>query len=145
MAKQKDCKELMIAHRPAQAIIDTTRREADRLEAALKRETTVGDCAKLREAAVTVYNVLEKLRPFSLDLGDVGRMREFSHFVCLAKNRLDAALAAPPRNCDNLPNADRAELEYRAFCERLGIDSSIYGAMAWMLANDTAKLGGDTK
>lgn len=80
---------------------------ADRLKAAAKREcattdksSAVGNAAAIREASVTAYNALEKIRTFSLDLGDVGRMREFNHLICLAKNRLDAALALPRRQCD---------------------------------------------
>lgn len=86
-------------------------RLAKRVAMKRKREETMGclveaerhkpgNAAAMREAAVTVYNVLEKLRSFSLDLGDVGRMRKFSHLIYSAKNRLDAALAEPPRNCD---------------------------------------------
>lgn len=65
-----------------------------------------GNAAAMREAAVSVYYSLEKLRPFSLHLDDVGRMREFNHIICLAKNRLDAAISAPPRNCDKMPDID---------------------------------------
>lgn len=93
----------------------TVKELADRLKAALRRER--GDCAKLREAAVTVYNVLEKLRPFSLRLGEVRHMREFSHLVCLAKNRLDAALSAPPRSCD-VGTADDWMARFSVVCER---------------------------
>ena len=81
----------------------------------LETKTKVGNVAKLREAAVTVYDVLEKLRPFSLLLSDVGRKREFSHLVCLAKNRLDAALAAPARECD-VGTAEEQSRRFCAFC-----------------------------
>lgn len=74
-----------------------------------------GNAAAMREAAVTVYGVLEKIRPFALHLGDVGHMREFNHLICLAKNRLDAALAAPPRNCDVGSPEEQAE-RYASHC-----------------------------
>lgn len=96
---------------------------AVKLDAAHRREVTAGrqerpgNAAKLREAAVAAYDALEKLKSFSLQLGDVGRMREFSHLVCLAKNRLDAALSAPPRNCD-VGTAEEQTRRLRANCER---------------------------
>lgn len=85
----------------------------------LETKTKVGNAAKLRETAVTVYDVLEKLRPFSLLLSDVGRKREFSHLVCLAKNRLDAALAAPQRNCD-VGTAEEQSKRKMKFCYQQG-------------------------
>lgn len=111
----------------------------------LKTKTEVGDCAKLREAAATVYDVLEKLRPFSLHLGDVGRMREFSHLICLAKNRLDAAIAAPPRNCDT-PYNDSVEMygAFKDWCNARGHTMEpklAYDAFEWLLAHATEKEG----
>lgn len=75
-----------------------------------------GNQMKMREAAVTVYDALEKLKPFSLQLGDVGRMREFNHLVCLAKNRLDAALSAPPRQCD-VGTPEEQIQQFNDFCD----------------------------
>ena len=109
------------------------------------------NAAALRAAAVTAYDALDKLKSFSLQLGDVGRMREFSHLVCLAKNRLDAALSAPPRNCD-LPEVAEwqptgmAKQAWRVF-KRSHKDSHLdaYGLLRcinWLLALATKKEGG---
>lgn len=68
-----------------------------------------GNAAALREAATTVYNVLERLSTFTLHIGDIGHKREFNHRVCLAKNRLDAALSAPARNCDRFKTREEAQ------------------------------------
>lgn len=81
-----------------------------------------GNEAAMREAAVSVYYSLEKLRPFSLHLDDVGRMREFNHLICLAKNRLDAALSAPARNCD-VGTADEQIARFNEFCDSEWQDS----------------------
>lgn len=58
---------------------------ADRIEAAVKRETVAGDTAKLREALEYAREVLV--------------LNGFVEPVV----RCDAALAAPPRNCDRFP------------------------------------------
>lgn len=107
MAKQKECKELMIAHRTAQAIIENSRREADRLEAAHKRElarfdavideavhgyppedindkSELSDCAKLRDA---VKSALDKLLLWNYTDRDTARM------ALGVMNKLEAALA----------------------------------------------------
>jgi hypothetical protein len=76
-----------------------------------------GNQMKMREAAVTAYDALEKLKQFSLQLGDVGHMRKFNHLVCLAKNRLDAALSAPPRQCD-VGTAEEQIDRHREWCNR---------------------------
>lgn len=118
-----------------------------------EKSSAVGDAAKLREAAMIVYDVLEKLRPFSLCLRDVGRTREFNHLVCLAKNRLDAALAAPPRNCDRFATVDEARKAHEAICEKYDEchhcplnNEEHYSAFdyfeAWLFAPATEKEGG---
>ena len=66
---------------------------ADRIEAidsadAWRSLYTPSNAATMRAAAATMYNVLEKLKTFSLHIGDIGHKREFNHLVCLAKNRL---------------------------------------------------------
>jgi hypothetical protein len=74
------------------------RREADRLEAAYKRER--GNCAKLREALETVRKYVKETTPDKVMLGVI-------EVWC------DEALAAPARNCD-LFNFDDAEENARA-------------------------------
>ncbi len=88
MAVAKECKELT-AHRTAQAIIDSTHREADRIEAAWKRERevtkpaenvnsgassdTAGNCAKLRDALVSIKALTELHAHELSELGTVYR------------------------------------------------------------------------
>ena len=91
---------------------------ADRLEAALKRELSkicpktgadfgqLGDCAKLREVLKTVK------RYFDGYTVNVPEMRR----------QVDAALAAPPRNCD-VGTEEEQQDRFREFCrhyENLG-------------------------
>lgn len=83
-----------------------------------KKSAPVGNMAAMRDAAVTAYDALDKLKSFSLQL-DVGRMREFNHLVCLAKNRLDAALAKPPRQCDVGTPSEQAD-RHLAMCMNHG-------------------------
>lgn len=78
-----------------------------------------GNQQKMREAASTVYNVLERLKTFSLHIGDIGHKREFNHLVCLAKNRLDAALSEPARQCD-VGTAEEQRVRFESFCKRKG-------------------------
>ncbi len=54
----------------------------------------------MRESLVEVYNTLEKLQPYSLHINDISVRRAFNGMLCHAKNAIDAALSAPPRNCD---------------------------------------------
>lgn len=90
MAVAKECKE-PTAHRTAQAIIDSTRREADRLEAAHRREH--GNAAKLREALTKVKEWMEHR------IATCGF--EFSAtFPTMLEDVVLPALAEPPRNCD---------------------------------------------
>ena len=132
---------------------------ADRIEAALTKEPenanngseicTIGNMAAMREAAETVYNVLEKLKPVALHLGNVGRMREFNHLVCAAKNRLDFALAAPARNCDR-PECASLEMatktwireEFGPYCNGKATTDDIRSFDVWAYAPAKKQEGG---
>ena len=101
----------------AKTIIEDNEYHIGQIDAALAAPSApVGNAAALREAAITAYDALDKLKSFSLQLGDVGRMREFSHIVCYAKNRLDAALAKPPRQCD-VGTVEEQEDRFEKFCD----------------------------
>jgi len=75
-----------------------------------------GNAAAMRGALGAVYNILEKIQSFIPHLSDVSLMREFSSRVCRAKNVIDAALSAPPRNCDVGTAEEQAE-RYMKFCK----------------------------
>ena len=109
------------------------RRMLDRFEAAHRRER--GDCAKLREA-------LDESRRIASDLGgcrlnDYWKLNEIVR-VC------EAALAAPPRNCDKYPTFNDA---IRALADKRGWhdakwDSERYCILAsWLYAPATEKEG----
>ncbi|MBO7685719.1 MAG: hypothetical protein J6V72_05010 [Kiritimatiellae bacterium] len=98
------------------------RNYADRIEAAHRRESVterhvLGDAAKLREA-------LEKARLF---VGCCDSELAFVNMGCIDRNKLceeiDAALAAPPRNCDRfnsgnpVKDADDAYAEWQRWCD----------------------------
>lgn len=67
-----------------------------------KMETTTptGNSAAMREALGDVYNTLEQLHPYVLNINDISRRRAFRSMLCHAKNVIDITLSAPPRNCD---------------------------------------------
>ena len=81
---------------------------SDRLEAAHKRER--GDCAKLREVVKHIKDrlphMLQYMRVHWEDASAGGYFDE----LMLA---IDAALAAPPRNCDRFANAVEAMAELK--------------------------------
>lgn len=170
MAMQKECKELMIAHRTAQAIIDSNRREADRLEAALEREKAAieadalavggivgaahgretltktlenvnngadsdshdnsGNSAKLREAVKAAY---DKLLLWNYTDRDTARM------ALVVMNRLNDALAAPPRNCDR-PECATTKAATDVWRKEDGGRTAYY---EWLLATATEQEGGN--
>lgn len=88
-------------------LAETKRKEADRLEAAHKRER--GDCAKLREALEAAVERLIRIVgcdhykfcrdehhcEFKTTIGECGKKR-----ICETIFKAQDALAAPPRNCD---------------------------------------------
>ena len=97
MAKQKECKALMIAHRTAQAIIDSSRQEADRLEAALQREC--GETAKLRDALTKVKEWMEHRIA-------ICGFEPSATFPTMLEDVVLPALSVPPRNCNRFETED---------------------------------------
>lgn len=120
---------------------------ADRIEAAEKREREAGaeaaqicgeigemvrreaachqhvtDChglneAAMREALGDVYNTLEQLHPYALNINDISRRRAFRSMLCHAKNVIDITLSAPPRNC-NLGTTKEQSARFDAHCRK---------------------------
>lgn len=142
MTVAKECKEL-IAHRTAQAIIDSTRREADRLEAAIKREieATAAKCCQLgRLAGYGASEIKHQQEP----VGDAAKLREALSDACYAMfnflkrhpggykemanafDKAKAALAESSRNCDGFVNKTDAQDEI----------------LDWLPAPETEKEGG---
>ena len=88
---ERNCAEMMkrgkmISDSFVRELVADIRREANRLEAAQKREA--GDAAKLREALKAIGGLCAGLMP-TWD-GAVGRIKDMA----------ETAIAAPPRNCD---------------------------------------------
>ena len=113
---ERDCAEKMnrgemVSDRYVREFVADIRREADRLEAAHRRER--GNAAKLREA-------LEKIHTIAKTFIDATKMRRVTDSARLdvsnIKDLADAALAAlsaPPRNCDRFANAVEAMAELK--------------------------------
>ena len=123
---------------------------ADRLEAAHKREKAAieadalavggiveaerqrerGDAAKLREAVEKVIEIANKEWDASRETSAMWEIWE----IC------KAALAAPPRNCDNLKTSWEVLKEWHE-----GIDTAhdIVRLLDWLLAPATEKEGGN--
>lgn len=117
-------------------LAETKRKEADRLEAAWKREKTAieadaltvggiveaerkrerGDAAKLREA-------VEKIRVIAKTFMDATQMRRATDSARIdigdIKYLADAALAAPPRNCDVGTVEEQTKRKFE-FCQKQG-------------------------
>ena len=81
---------------------------ADRLEAAHRRER--GDCAKLREALEFIKQYFDKIDPFNINTYTFSQI-EVEHI----NEAIDAALAAPPRNCD-VSTVKELNVRYDKFC-----------------------------
>ena len=95
-----------------------------------ENSSQVGNAAAMREALGDVYNTLEQLHPYALNINDISRRRAFRSMLCHAKNVIDITLAAPPRNCDKYTLAESlrkygfptkskpwGEKEWLDFCE----------------------------
>ena len=127
----------MISDRYARELVADIRREADRLEAAHRRER--GDAAKLREALKAIGGLCDRLMP-TWD-GAIGRIKDIT----------EAALAAPPRNCD-MPlvvdgpadnNADKAWIVFKRHNPDAYFDvPGLLRCIDWLLAATPEKEGG---
>ena len=124
------------------------RKMLDRFDAANKREVQnaldaggfveasrknkqVGNAAKLREALETLRELLGDL----LRLGDAEYHDDFSNFCDI----IDAALAAPPRNCD-VYNNESCRMAYHLHGDGL---MTMQAFADWLYAPTTEKEGGN--
>ena len=127
---ERNCAEMMkrgkmISDSFVRELVADIRREANRLEAAQKREA--GDAAKLREALKAIGGLCAGLMP-TWD-GAVGRIKDMA----------ETALAAPPRNCDKVKTSWDVLKEWH---EGLDTANDIVRMLDWLLAPATEKKGG---
>ena len=134
---ERNCAEMikrgkMISDCYVRELVADIRREADRLEAAWKREAVTdcnqfGNAAKLREALKAIGGLCAGLMP-TWD-GAVGRIKDMA----------ETALAAPPRNCDKVKTSWDVLKEWH---EGLDTANDIVRMLDWLLAPATEKEGG---
>lgn len=104
------------------------------------QKPAVGNAAAMREALGDVYNTLEKIQSFIPHLSDVSLMRKVSSMVCHAKNVIDTAISAPPRQCD-VGTAEEQERRYKATGE-VYHTSTLTNFLAWAQTPYEAQEGG---
>lgn len=134
----------------ARELVADIRREADRLEAAHRRER-----AKIEADALTVGGIVEAER--KRERGDCAKLREaLEHLLhgeyrdrCEVTNIAHAALSAPPRNCDLARDWMRdlyAHFQPPASIKREMPPEWVDAVMAfcrWLVAPATEKEGGN--
>ena len=152
---ERDCAEKMkrgemVSDCYARELVADIRREADRLDAAYKREKAAieadalavggiveaarkrerGDCAKLREALKDIVRIVEQIHllysDFPYEIHDIVR-------------KARAALAAPARNCDKVKTSWDVLKEWH---EGLDTANDVVRLLDWLLAPATEKEGG---
>jgi len=118
---------------------DHARVLANRLEAAHRRER--GDAAKLREALENAYSLL--CEGIATEVDDA---IEHPFHLELACEKIQVALAAPPRNCDCFKTAAEAIDAYQDLTgDQLATDSGMKEWVefaVWLFAPATEKEGG---
>ena len=99
--------------------------------AAAEKPSAVGNAAKLREALKAICGLCDGLTP-TWD-GAVGRIKDMA----------DAALAAPPRNCDRFASAEEAWDAYDEWAEsyRAQGKTELLNEVGWLFATATNKEG----
>lgn len=153
---ERDCAEKMkrgemVSDCYARELVADIRREADRLEAAHRRER--GNSAALREAASYLTSIfgcdIQFLERHAKELRDTGAygggiIEHILHSITLAR----AALAEPPRNCDiylTEEAVDAATVTVRdcEACSRIDMEAPcVFCMVRWLLAPATEKEGG---
>ena len=116
-------------------LVESKRKEADRLEAAYKRER--GDCAKLREAVCEILSYIESFHKYITP----GKGKKLTALFAVAdtiRNNARAALAAPPRNCD-VYNNESCRMAYHLHGDGL---MTMQAFADWLFAPATEKEGG---
>ena len=102
---------------------------ADRIEAVIAREREAsGNAAAMREALKPVKRYLDG---YTVNILELRRM-------------VDAALAAPARNCDRFASAEKAWDAYDAWVESYGLKGKVppYNEFGWLFALSAEKEGG---
>lgn len=133
----------MVSDCYARELVADIRREADRLEAAHKRER--GDCAKLREA---LKLCMDEMCNRCRDLAAARSNPLPCLQGCEPVRKARAALAAPPRNCDiylTEEAVDVATVTVRdcEACSRIDMEAPcVFCMVRWLLAPATEKEGG---
>ena len=131
---ERDCAEKMkrgemISDCYARELVADIRKEADRLDAAHKREReTSGNTAALHEALKPVKRYLDGYTVNILEL----------------RRTVDAALTAPARNCDRFASAEEAWDAYDEWVElyRAKGETEPLNEFGWLFAPATEKEGG---
>ena len=123
-----------------------------RIEAAHKRER--GDCAKLREALMSIwkevyfYAIEEDKQDFAhlheAMLEDPPEYKDLRNSFFAIAHLVDAALSAPPRNCDRFASAEEAWDAYDEWVEsyRAEGETEPLNEFGWLFAPATEKEGG---
>lgn len=131
---ERDCAEKMkrgemVSDCYARELVADIRREANRIEAAHKRECEAsGNTAALREALKPVKRYLNGYTVNILEL----------------RRTVDAALTAPARNCDRFASAEEAWNAYDAWVESYRAEGKTepLNEFGWLYAPATEKEGG---
>ena len=109
-------------------------------------EMPVGNEAKLRETLVAVKKSIDEIGASSLDGDPEILMMSLTQVCARLSARIDAALDAPPRNCDRYATPNDAMKAFEAFMRqqgKLGFINPYTEAFKWLFAPATAAGGGD--
>lgn len=116
------------------------RRMLDRFDAAHRRER--GDCAKLREALVKCREIALQWQADEAagvaGTTDKPHARSAAEAVIDMEFEINAALTAPPRNCDRFATVDEAIGAYRQTHKYMVVNVFL----DWLFAQATEKEGG---
>ena len=117
------------------------RRMLDRFDAAHRRER--GDCAKLREALVKCREIALQWQADEAagvaGTTDKPHARSAAEAVIDMEFEINAALTAPPRNCDRFATVDEAIGAYRQTHKYMVVNVFL----DWLFAQATEKEGGN--
>ena len=140
---ERDCAEKMkrggmTSDQYARELIADIRKEADCLEAALKRER--GDCAKLREALESCLDTICRIVWIDDPVYDKGGHYLGANYAAVSRDKARAALATPPRNCDKIKTSWDVLKEWH---EGLDTANDVVRLLDWLLAPATETEGGN--
>lgn len=170
---ERDCAEKMkrgemISDRYARELVADIRREADRLEAAHKRDSEDAERRGNHAAMKAICETIEKVGPLydAEFVGDAAKLREAAKTAQIfirscgvesvsplpgcglsasdVISEIDAALAAPQRNCDRFKDALDAWDAYDAWVDsyRSQGKTEPFNEFGWLFAPATEQEGG---